>query len=426
MKRETAYFYPADILLPKQGSDLRTFSVVACDQYTSEPDYWERVRRQAEGVPSAYHLIFPEIDLKKDGFAARIDSINRSMDELLEQGYFACYPNSFVYAERTLRNGAVRRGLIGTVDLEQYDYRKGSGSLIRATEGTVLERIPPRVKIRENARLELPHIMLLLDDGDKQVIEPIGRRAAQMEPVYDFELMEESGRLRGWLLNGTQAKELNHKLASLCTQKAFEQKYQVEGEAPMLFAVGDGNHSLATAKACYEKLKQELPPGQAAVHPARYALVELVNLHDESLQFEAIHRVVFGADAKHLMEKMKTALSLSETPVSGAQTFDVVVDGKTIPAAVQCPESNLAVGTLQKFLDAYLKEFDGEVDYIHGEKVVRELCGEGSGNIGFLLPCMNKSELFRTVILDGALPRKTFSMGEACDKRFYLESRKIK
>lgn len=420
------HFFTADILLPKRGTDLTRFSVVACDQYTSEPKYWERVRNKTEREVSAYHLIFPEAELKTADFTKKIEQINRTMEEYLDGGVFASYPDSMFYVERTLRNGAVRRGLIGRVDLEEYDYQKGSQSLIRATEGTVLERIPPRVKIREHAPLELPHVMLLVDDPAKSVIEPLQPQAEQWEQVYDFSLMEDSGHLKGWRLPEQAVKQVAVALAALADSKAFSGRYQVEDCPPLLFAVGDGNHSLATAKACYEALKETLGGEAARCHPARYALVELVNLHDTSLEFEAIHRVVFGIDPDHLLQEMKKALSVTEEAIPDGQSLVMVCGERKECLNVPDPDSNLAVGTLQNFLDQYTKTFGGETDYIHGEAVVESLCRERQDVVGFLLPCMEKSELFRTVILDGALPRKTFSMGEACDKRFYLEARKIR
>lgn len=417
---------PADILIPRTGIDLERYSVVACDQYTSEPDYWERVKQNTDGFVSTYQMVFPEIDLKKEGFEDRIESINRSMERYDREGVFSCYPDSFVYLERRLRNGAVRKGIVGLIDLEQYDYQKGSQSLIRATEGTVLERIPPRVQIRQNALLELPHVMLLVDDPSCSVIEPLGEKTERMKLLYDFDLMEDSGHLTGWQLDSESAGAVVSKLEEQKTPEAFYQKYGLSETAPMLFAVGDGNHSLATAKACYEAIKKELPPDQAECHPARYALAELVNLHDLSLKFEAIHRVVFGVDPAHLMAQLEKRCQAEKSAAGEAQRLEIITKEDRQEYALHRPSSNLAVGTLQHFLDEYLSEYGGEIDYIHGEDVVERLCRGHSDRIGFLLPRMEKSDLFRSVILDGALPRKTFSMGDACDKRFYLEARKIK
>lgn len=414
MEKKTAVFAPADILLPKPGSDFGAYSVVACDQYTSEPEYWERVRRRTEGKPSAYHMILPEADLEKPGFAGRIAAVNQAMSRLLEEDFFASYPDSMIYVERTLRSGETRRGLVGRIDLEQYDYRPGAASLIRATEGTVLERIPPRMRIRENAPLELPHVMLLVDDPEQGLIEPMARQAGNWQKLYDFTLMEEGGRLCGWRLDNREAERVQEYLERL----------QKPGE--MLFAVGDGNHSLAAAKACYEALKRSLPEAEAACHPARYALVELVNLHDASLEFEPIHRVAFGVDAGQLLAAWQEQLRGMEQSGAVLQPVTAVLDSREEDTPAPCPAGTLAVGLLQDFLDSWLAEHGGRVDYIHGEEVVRELCRGKGDTIGFLLPAMEKSELFPAVMHRGALPRKTFSMGEACDKRFYLEARKIR
>ena len=419
------YFYPADSLLPNPQADRTLFSVVACDQYTSQPDYWARVQERTASVPSAYHLVFPELYLNDGDFDSRITSINQHMRDYLDSGLFTEYPNSLLYVERTLKNGAVRKGIVGAIDLEQYDYQKGSKNYIRATEGTVLERIPPRVKIREHAPLELPHVMLLIDDDQKTVIEPLHDAAEHFELLYDFPLMEDSGHLRGWKIDAAHTEAITELLNAQSDPAAFNQKYGTTGQAPMLFAVGDGNHSLATAKACYEAIKQTLPPEEAKAHPARYALVELVNLHDASLEFEAIHRVLFGVNAEHLLQKLAEQYKIKEGAIAGAQTITAVIGSTAKTLSILNPDFNLAVGTLQHFLDGYLKEFGGRVDYIHGEDVVYDLCRD-EHNMGFILPCMDKSDLFKTVILDGALPRKTFSMGEACDKRFYLEARKIR
>ena len=275
-------FYPADILVP-QNCDLSKWSVVACDQYTSQPEYWARVTQRVGKEPSALHLILPESCLEGPDVEQDIAEINLTMARYLKEGRFAAYPDSLFYVERRLDCGKVRRGLIGMVDLEQYDYEPGSDALIRATEGTVLSRIPPRVAVRKNAPIELPHIMLLTDDPGKTVIEPLAGATAEMESVYDFELMERGGRVTGWKLNETQAEQVANALTALADPAAFNARYGTKDLPVLLFAVGDGNHSLATAKECYERQKKLTPPEQWANIPARFALVELVNLHDESL-----------------------------------------------------------------------------------------------------------------------------------------------
>lgn len=423
MKQE--FFKPAEILIPHSRLNRTKFSVVACDQYTSELDYWNRTQQFVGDSPSAYHLTFPEIYLENDDFDQRISSINRNMADYLDKDYFSESKDSLIYVERTLKNGQIRKGIVGTVDLEQYDYTKGSQGLIRATEGTVLERIPPRVKIRENALLELPHIMLLVDDDSFSVIEPLATEKDKLEQLYDFDLMENSGHITGYRIDNSYAEKINAVLKAMSDKDYFNVKYELQDKPPMLFAVGDGNHSLATAKACYETIKKSMPLAKALAHPARYALVELVNLHDPSLTFEAIHRIIFHVDPEHMLTKLRQKYETKETPDSSSQTFQYVTSEGSGTISIKNSNFNLTVGTLQDFLDEYLYEYDGKIDYIHGEDVVRSLCKE-RGNIGFILPCMGKSDLFKTVIVDGALPRKTFSMGEACDKRFYLEARRIK
>jgi len=400
----------ADLLLPKEVPVSR-WCTVACDQYTSEPEYWEKVRKTAGDSPSTYHMIYPECYLEQTNPEEYAQNINRTMERYLEQGVFRELNGTYLYVERTLANGAVRRGIMMALDLEAYCYEKGSKSPIRATEGTVLERIPPRVKIRRGAPLELPHIMILIDDPQRTVIEPIESGDLTLE--YEGDLMQESGHLRGFSLNNAAARRLESAIDALPVRDN------------LLFAVGDGNHSLATAKACYEELKQTLSPEQAAMHPARWALVEVVNLYDDSLQFEPIHRVVFHTDAEKLLRELRDYYDVSDTPCKGHPLVCVVGQQKKT-VWVKNPPSNLAVGTLQRFLDERLSAVGGKVDYIHGEEVVERLCAENSDAVGFLLPNMEKSSLFETVTLDGALPRKTFSMGHACDKRFYMECRKIK
>lgn len=418
-------FMPSDILLPKK-EDMTKWSVVACDQYTSQPEYWENAKKYVSSSPSSLHLILPESELKSDDVTSKIDAINSEMDSYISKGLFKEINNSFILVERKLRNGNTRTGLVGMVDLECYDYNKGASSLIRATEGTVLERIPPRVKVRENASLELPHVMLLIDDPKMSVIEPLKEK--NLEKVYDFDLMCDSGHIKGYKVDGENSESVSKALEKLSEPKDFNKKYGVENKPVLLFAVGDGNHSLATAKTCYENLKKKIGD-KALTSKARYALVELVNIHDKSLNFEPIHRIVFSVDTDKIIKDFlkfypKASLNASLNGGEG-QKIDFVTAKSRGTLTVKDAPSGLAVGTLQKFIDSYLKENGGSVDYIHGKDVCEKLAKE-YGNIGFILPPMGKSELFKTVITDGVLPRKTFSMGEACDKRFYLEAREIK
>lgn len=417
-------FYPADILLPR-GADWTKWSVVACDQYTSEPEYWRRVENIVGDAPSTLRLTLPEAYLGGEDQPRRIEKINAAMERYVREGTLASTGRGFVYVERTLQSGEVRRGLVGMIDLEDYDFSRGSQSPVRATEGTVLERIPPRVQVRRGASLELPHVMLLIDDREKQVIEPLAARTGGMQKLYDFPLMMDSGSIRGWKTGPEEEAAIAGALGRLSTRERFESIYGVKGKGLLLFAVGDGNHSLATAKTCWENIKASLPEREQKSHPARYALVELVNLHDEALCFEPIHRVVFGVSPQHLLAELEKAHRVEYGPGEEGQGFTVQWGEEKRVIRVMDPSSNLPVGTLQNFLDSYLGQNGGRVDYIHGEEAVDALSRE-KGNMGFYLPAMEKDELFATVILDGALPRKTFSMGHAQDKRFYLECRSIR
>ncbi len=423
-KFEKLGFYPADILLPKKA-DMTKWAVVACDQFTSEPEYWERVEKTGGDAPSTLRLILPEANLKAPNVDEFIADINASMDSYLKGDVFETLKDSLIYIERSQSDGKIRHGLIGMVDLDQYDFTPGSGALIRATEGTVLERIPPRAKVRRNAPIELPHVMLLIDNPEKTVIEPLTAAADKMEKVYDFELMENGGHIKGFKLSDAQIDAVADALEGLCADEAMKAKYNVSGVAPLLFAVGDGNHSLATAKACYEEQKKGKTPEEYLALPARYALVEVVNNHDDALQFEPIHRVLFGVDREKFMaEFMKFYPNAYEGKGEG-HAIEFVWEGVDKFITVPDPKVQLAVSTLQAFIDQYLKEFGGEVDYIHGDEVTKEL-GSKPGNMGFLLPAMGKEQLFKTVMADGVLPRKTFSMGHAQDKRYYVEARKIR
>ena len=409
-------FLPAEILLPKV-EDMSKWAVIACDQFSSQPAYWDRVRANAGDAPSTIHLILPEAQLGTEQEPALTEEINRTMAAYLEQDLFTVYPNSFVYVERTLQSGAIRKGLVGMVDLEAYDYSMGSTSDIRATEKTVVERIPPRMRVRKNAPLEFPHILMLADDHDKVLIEPITAQKEHLKKLYDCMLMEDGGHIAGWLVDGVEAQAFMDRLTTY-TQHVDE-KYTGLPGTPMVFAVGDGNHSLATAKACYEELKKAHPDEDLSQHPARYALVELENIHDTAQEFAPIHRVIVKTDAPALLKAVQDNLC-AETgfPVEwymGNDHGTIYLDQS---------KGQLAVGILQSFLDQYLAQHDGETDYIHGDAALVELADQDNA-IGFLLPVMEKSQLFRGVIADGILPRKTFSMGHAREKRYYLEGRKI-
>lgn len=408
-------FMSANILLPK-NVNMEKWAVIACDQFTSDPAYWQRVRGNAGSEPSTIHLILPEAELSTDRKAA-VDAINASMKDYYDTGVFAEYKNAYIYVERTLENGSVRPGLVGMVDLEAYDYNPGSVSPIRATEKTVLERIPPRKEIRKDAPLEFPHVLMLCDDHEGCLIEPITTVKDQLPVVYDFDLMEQGGHIKGWLLQGEAAKAFDDRFTAYA--ETIENKYIGLSGAKVLLAVGDGNHSLATAKSCYEELKASNPGVDLSNHPARYALVELENIHDPSQVFEPIHRVITGVDTDALLAYLEKFCRDDGFEV------EYCTENKNGILKLDKSMGELAVAVLQELLDGFLASNAGEIDYIHGEEEVRTLANK-SGAIGFLLPAMGKGQLFRGVIDRGVLPRKTFSMGHAREKRYYLEGRKIK
>jgi hypothetical protein len=432
-----------EVLLPGPGLDLEKWAIIACDQYTSEPEYWDRVSRFVGDAPSTLNLIYPEVYLGEKDPDVRIARIRKAMKDYLDQRLFVG-SKGFIYIERTVGR-RTRHGLMVCLDLEHYDFRKSATSLIRATEGTILERIPPRVKIREGAPIELPHIMVLIDDPANSVIGPLEAKKSRLARLYDFELMLGSGHLSGYRVEDPALESaIIAGLKTMAEAEGFIKKYGLKPGTPvLLFAMGDGNHSLATAKTIWEKTKENAPDKKAVLSSAlRYALVELVNLHDEALVFEPIHRVLFGiAKGSNVVEEISRFYHgrADFTSVSTLESMRAEVDGQkggthkigTLAAdgfgvvEVRKPESNLPVGTLQSFLDAFLKDQSAQgIDYVHGDDPVVKL-GTKPGNMGFFVPAMRKEELFKTVILDGALPRKTFSMGEAWEKRFYMEARRL-
>ncbi len=426
----------ADILLPRPGIDLHKWAVIACDQFTSEPEYWQKVAALVQDSPSTYHLTLPEVFLGTAEEDRRIQSTQLTMQKYLAEGIFREF-EGLIYVERTV-GGKTRRGLMAALDLEQYDFSKGSTSLIRATEGTILDRLPPRIRIREHATIEFPHILVLIDDPERTVIEPLAQAKAGMERLYDFDLMAGSGHLSGYAVNSLEEeRRIVRALENLATPEMMANKYQSRKDAGiLLYAVGDGNHSLATAKSIWEKMKHQVGPD----HPARFALVEIENIHDEGLVFEPIHRVLFhvasdpaAAPKKAFGRRLTISacqdqtemIRMVESQTGGSHRVGMVAPDGVFVLTIEQPEYNLPVGTLQKFLDEWLKENpEMKIDYVHGSEVLCRL-GTANQNLGFYLPAMPKGDLFKTVLLDGALPRKTFSMGEAHEKRFYLEGRKI-
>lgn len=413
-------FKGADILLPDfEKTDAKKWAVIACDQFTSEPHYWEETKKEVGDAPSTLNVILPEVYLSET--QKRIPLINETMNEYLKN-ILVAHKDSMIYTERTQSDGTLRRGIVLAVDLECYDFKKGAKSLIRATEATVIERIPPRVAIRRDAPIELPHVMLLIDDPERTVIEPLDESVCP-ELAYDTELIQGGGHITGRFLSEKAKAQVTDALDALITHEAMEKRYGSKELAPLLFAVGDGNHSLATAKTIYEDIKATLGADAAAEHPARYALVEIVNIHDDSMKFEPIYRVIFGVEPRDVIEKL-TAYTEKLSGSADAQKIEYLSATGNGTITVNAPEKTLTVATLQDFIDGYIKANpSAEVDYIHGVDSVKSLIRNDS--IGFLFSGMGKDELFKTVIYDGALPRKTFSMGHAQDKRYYLECRKI-
>ncbi len=423
------------ILLPNKTVDLKKWAVIACDQFTSEPEYWQKVREVVGDAPSTLNMILPEVYLGTRAEQERIHSSQARMRQYLEENLLI-HQDGLILVERKV-DGRTRHGLMLALDLDQYDFSKGAQSLIRATEGTILERLPPRIRIREGAPLELPHILVLIDDPERTVIEPL-LETSTLQPLYDTDLMLGSGHLQGWLVSDAQQEQqVIQALRQLADPQRFRKHYQVgEDQDVLLFAMGDGNHSLATAKSIWEKLKPQVGPD----HPARYALVEIENIHAAGLNFEPIHRVLFGVQqdwkqaleqsfGEHLhlqkVESPQEMISTVDRQQGPVQAFGILSSQGAWIASIIEPPSNLSVGTLQAFLDPWVKSGGAkQVDYVHGTETVCRL-GAQPGNLGFYLPGMDKNDLFKTVIVDGSLPRKTFSMGEAREKRFYMESRRI-
>ena len=419
----------ADILIPRKDVDLNKWAVVACDQFTSEKDYWHDVESYVADAPSTLKLIFPECYLDDGDDDRRIEDINRTMKQYVDADLFSTHRNCFFLVKRTC-GSACRWGLMAALDLDRYSWEKGSTSLIRATEGTILSRIPPRKKIRKDAPLEIPHIMVLISDSGRTVIEPLAASTARLEKAYDFELMKNGGHLEAWVVDSEKDLE--------AVTSAFEKLYDaLDPENPLLFAMGDGNHSFATAKSCWEDIKSGLSEEERKNHPARFCLVELENIFDPGLVFEPIHRVLFNVPEEVFLEELKKNASAvkaekvgcrnciaREIADQGSQRFGYCTADKHVVVTLENPSAAIAAGTLQKVIDALIAK-GYSVDYIHGADVTDKL-GSAEGNIGLFLPAIDKGTFFDTIIKDGALPRKTFSMGEANEKRYYMEARKIK
>lgn len=405
-----ACFQSTPILLPKKQISMYHWSVVACDQYTSQKDYWQDVEKLVNNQPSTYHLIFPEVYLETQ--PERIPLIHQTMNHYLDNDILEeKTKDGFVLVERDTESGK-RLGLVGVIDLEAYDFTPGTSALIRATEGTIQSRIPPRLKIREGAPIELPHVMVLIDDPKKQLIESLYAQKDQFECLYDTDLMMNGGHIKGYLIQEDKAQEVNQFL------------YQLQEESNGFFlAVGDGNHSLATAKAYWEHIKTTLTDSQD--HPARYAMVELVNLHSPALIFEPIHRVLFHVNIEDLLQSFKTYLKDHKIQFhKGNDMIFIDKDGE-LGISLLNTEGKLPIDILQHFLDEYMESHQNvTIDYVHGDEALMTL-GKTDNNCGIQLGSIDKNTLFPAIAAGGVLPRKTFSMGEAYEKRYYMESRKI-
>lgn len=409
-------FTAADILLPDFSAiDAEKYACIACDQFTSEPEYWEEVEALVKDAPSLYRIILPECYLESEGEEAqdaRISRIHEAM-RAYKKSLLSCHKDSMIYLERQDTAGKIRRGLVGKIDLEGYCYEKGSKSPVRATEGTVLSRIPPRLRVRRGAPLEAPHVMLLIDDPENTLFSTVEK--GEKTPAYDFSLMQGGGAVKGYFLSPALISEVEAFLS------------EMEKTAALPYAVGDGNHSLATAKAYYEEIKAALGEERAKKHPARYALVELVNIHDESLEFEPIYRLLRGIDKSTLIDEFDAFYR--ENTEKGNQRFTLLYNrfGRVYEEGriMEHIAHSLTVGTLQIFFDKLLEKYpNASLDYIHGEDSLRALSLRAD-SFGFLFDGMEKKELFPSVAKDGSLPRKTFSMGTSRDKRYYLECRSI-
>ena len=424
------------LLMPREGIDLSKWAVIACDQYTSQPDYWNNADAIVGDAPSTLRLTLPEVYLEQPDVKERTAKIQDAMQRYQQDGTLTEYEPGMMLVERTTKPGT-RRGVVLSFDLEAYDYQAGSQSLIRPTEKTVVERIPPRLAVREGASLELPHIMLLIDDPDRKVIEPLFADKDAFRKAYDTDLMLDGGHLSGWFVpEGKETAALIERLNGLADPETFNKKYGLTGEHAVLpYAVGDGNHSMATAKANWERIKQDLSEEERQDHPARFVLAEVVNIHDDSLEIEGIHRVLFHIHPREVFQAADDFFRLhggmaycgdpKSAPSTNVQSFPCMFHGEQVTLCIVDSPWALPVATLQNFLDDFLeKNPKSHIDYIHGADVVREL-SQDARNMGFLLPDPAKEDLFRGVILDGVLPRKTFSMGEAQEKRYYMEARKI-
>lgn len=422
-------FVAADILLPAAGTPLDPWACIAVDQFTSQPEYWQRAEELAQGKPSTLHIVLPEAYLGTPQEGARLESIRHTM-EAYRAEVLTRQVHGYVYVERTQMDGSIRQGLVGAVDLEAYDYAPGTQPAIRPSESTVVERIPPRLKVRRSALLETPHVMMLADDPGKTLIEPIGLQKDKLPLLYDGELMLGGGHLRGWAVEDPSViAQIDAALAALADPAAFARRWPAAaGQTPMVLAVGDGNHSLATAKAYWEELKPTLTEEERLHHPARWCLAEVCNVHSPAIEIEPIHRVVFGVSARELYEALdRWDQAQGHHTEPSSQRCKLADRQGEIEVALQNPPAPLTVGSVEAFLEEWLPQHpQAHVDYIHGASTALALAARpGTPTTAILLPDFAKADLFRGVVLGGVLPRKTFSMGHAEEKRYYNECRVI-
>ncbi len=428
MKHDSC-FVAADILLPEASVPLAQWGCVACDQFTSDPDYWAAARAAAGKGPSTLDIILPEVYLEAADKNERVDAIHAQMRRYAAE-VLTRRVHGFVYVERTERSGRIRQGLVGAVDLEAYSYEKGALPEVRPSENTVVSRIPPRLAVRRGACLETPHVMMLADDAAGTLVEAVAEKKARLKKLYEGELMLGGGHIAGWAVeDAADIAAVEAAISALGTQEAFDAKYPAAaGRTPLTLAVGDGNHSLATAKAYWEELKPTLSAAEQKNHPARWCLAEVCNVHSPAIEIEPIHRAFFGTDHESVLLALTAWCDTHHYGLhaggEGPQTLRLIGREFDQQLSVTEPNAPLTVGTAEAFVEYYLADHPGvAVDYIHDEPALRALCAKGA--VGLLLPPFAKSDLFKGVVLGGVLPRKTFSMGHAEEKRYYLECRRI-
>lgn len=415
-------FSSARMLLPA-SQDMHRWSVVACDQFSSQIEYWDKLEELCKGVPSTLHLMLPEAYLDKCNQFVQAEKINAKMEEYLASGVFEETEECYIYVERRLSSSCVRRGIMGVLDLEEYDYSASSSSPIRATEGTVEDRLPPRVRVREGACLEMPHIMVFIDDASDRVLKSLEEKKRSLPKLYDFALNAGGGAICGYKVSGENAAELEKAIDALSDGESLRAKYG--DKAPAIFAMGDGNHSLATAKKCWEKIKETLSPEEQENHPARFGLVEIVNIHDEAISFEPIHKVVFETCAENFAEEAAAWWQGKESPGEKSHIIRIITENEEKEIALSGFTIGQLIGSAEEFCQSYMSRHGGKIDYIHNDDTAMAM-GKRSGCACILLPRMEKSELFPSIIEGGPFPKKSFSIGHAEDKRYYLECRKIK